>query len=84
MAPSGSRLVSPSPPGPGQGLLGWQQRVPDQATEQAPHFWNGERDQVGAQEPPFSATRKRMTLSMACAKSARVMCRYQPSHLRTS
>ena len=81
---SGGGLVATTPSGPGQAVLRWRDRVPNQPTEQATHFWNGQWKQLVAQAPPFSATRARMTVSMACAKSAKVMCRRQPSHLRTA
>ena len=84
---AGDGLVASSPPGPGERPLRWQQRVPDHAADQAARFRALPAPSAGpGRRPgaPVSATGVQMTVSMAGANSAKVMCRYQPCHLRTS
>ena len=87
VASLGDGLVSAPPRGPGEYLLGEVQSRPDDLNQQSPNFRLSQRDHLADFfERPllggFAAAR--ITLRKANAIIDSVMCRYQPSHERTS
>jgi hypothetical protein len=81
---TGRGLAFPAPVGPLQPVLLLLARQ-EQHGQQAAHLGSGQRDQA-AGIPPFTpvAALARVTSRNAWASKQRVMCRYQPSHRRTS
>jgi CheY-like chemotaxis protein len=84
VTPSGDGLMPSAPVRPLQAPLWRRDHGPHQPAQQPAHFRHGQRDQLAAATSPFSPACSRITVSMACANMAKVMCRYQPAHLRTS
>ena len=92
VCPPGTGLVASAPPGPGQHEAGLDRDGPDQRDQQAADLGDGQRQQAEpagqAAASPFArsslAAWARVTAKNAYASSAKVTCRYQPGHLRTS
>ena len=89
MASPGSGLVTPSPPRPGQDQIRRLVICPYEAGEQPAHLrqchWNQLLIRtVVAPFPSCSIVCCLTTARQAWASIASVMCRYQPSHRRTS
>jgi len=88
----GAGLMAAAPPGPGQHEPRRDRSGPHQRDQQAADLRDGQRQQAKpaaqAAVPPFARSRlvawARVMARNACASSARVTCRYQPGHLRTS
>ncbi len=87
MTAFGAKLMPPAPPGPVEELLRLGRFLPDQVINQASDFWHRQRQELGDQGAPFSASaprRDRTTATDASASIASVMWRYQPTQWRTS
>jgi transposase len=81
---TGLGLAFTAPVGPVQPML-LQLARQEQHGQQAAHLWHGHGNQA-ASVPPFApvAALARVTSRKAWASKQRVMCRYHPSHRRTS
>lgn len=81
MAVLGEFLMVATPAGPGCDLVWGADGCPEEPHEQPADLRDRDRDVGRTGRPPFL---RAPTVSTAKARSARVMGRYQPCHLRTS
>ncbi len=59
MTALGAELMTSTPPGPVQEPLRLWRLLPDQAEDQAPHFWHRQWQELGDHSAPFSSSGSR-------------------------